>query len=139
MEKKDGTLFLEEIKEKLSRRIAELSRTLKEGENDIAGMQEYYWDNYTEMDEYGYENYDNQQALLRQASANLENEKLIHRFRSMQDSPFFGRVDFLFEGEEEAETFYIGIGNFAEKAGSIPLPEVFPLSKERVLKSNGAS
>ena len=45
MEKKDGTLFLEEIKEKLSRRIAELSRTLKEGENDIAGMQEYYWDN----------------------------------------------------------------------------------------------
>ncbi len=121
MEKKDGTLFLEEIKEKLSRRIAELSRTLKEGENDIAGMQEYYWDNYTEMDEYGYENYDNQQALLRQASANLENEKLIHRFRSMQDSPFFGRVDFLFEGEEEAETFYIGIGNFAEKAGSIPL------------------
>lgn len=121
MEKKDGTLFLEEVKEKLSHRIAELSHTLKEGENDIAGMQEYYWDNYTEMDEYGYENYDNQQALLRQASANLENEKLIHRFRSMQDSPFFGRVDFLFEGEEEAEIFYIGIGNFAEKAGSIPL------------------
>ena len=27
-------------------------------------MNEYYWENYTEMDEYGYENYDNQQALF---------------------------------------------------------------------------
>ncbi len=27
-------------------------------------MHEYYWENYTEMDQYGYENYDNQQALL---------------------------------------------------------------------------
>ena len=37
------------------------------------------------------------------------------------DSPFFGRVDFVFDGEEEAEPFYIGIGNFAEKAGMQPL------------------
>lgn len=121
MAKKDGTIFLEEIKEKLNRRIEELTCTLKEGEKDIANMQEYYWENYTEMDEYGYENYDNQQALFRQASANKEKSKLIHRFEKMQDSPFFGRVDFLFEDEDEAETFYIGIGNFAEKTGSVPL------------------
>lgn len=121
MENKDGTIFLEEVKEKLNSRIEELKGNLEEGEKDIASMQEYYWGNYTEMDEYGYENYDNQQALFRQASANEEKAKLIHRFEKMQDSPFFGRVDFLFEDEEEAETFYIGIGNFAEKTGSVPL------------------
>lgn len=121
MTKKDGIIFLEEVKEKLNNRIQELKGNLKEGEKDIASMQEYYWENYTEMDEYGYENYDNQQALLRQASANLEKSKLIHRFEKMQDSPFFGRVDFLFEDEDEAETFYIGIGNFAERAGSVPM------------------
>lgn len=117
----DGTIFLEEVKEKLNSRIHALQQDLEEGEKDIAGMQEYYWDNYTEMDEYGYENYDNQQALFRQASANEEKAKLMHRFMKMQDSPFFGRVDFIFDGEDEAETFYIGIGNFAEKTGSIPL------------------
>ena len=31
---------------------------------DIESMHEYYWENYTEMDQYGYEDYDNQQALL---------------------------------------------------------------------------
>lgn len=117
----DGTIFLEEVKEKLNSRIQALQQDLEEGEKDIAGMQEYYWDNYTEMDEYGYENYDNQQALFRQASANEEKAKLMHRFMKMQDSPFFGRVDFIFDGEDEAETFYIGIGNFAEKTGSVPL------------------
>ena len=39
----------------------------------------------------------------------------------MADAPFFGRVDFIFDGEDEAEPFYIGIGNFAEKAGMTPL------------------
>lgn len=117
----DGKNFLEEVKEKLNSRIHALQQDLEEGEKDIAGMQEYYWDNYTEMDEYGYENYDNQQALFRQASANEEKAKLMHRFMKMQDSPFFGRVDFIFDGEDEAETFYIGIGNFAEKTGSVPL------------------
>ena len=121
MTKQDGTIFLEEVKEKLNSRIHALQQDLEEGEKDIAGMQEYYWDNYTEMDEYGYENYDNQQALFRQASANEEKAKLMHRFMKMQDSPFFGRVDFIFDGEDEAETFYIGIGNFAEKTGSVPL------------------
>ena len=27
------------------------------------------------------------------------------RFKKMLDSPFFGRVDFIYDGEEEAETF----------------------------------
>lgn len=39
----------------------------------------------------------------------------------MLDSPFFGRVDFIYDGEEEAETFYIGIGNFSKESGRLPL------------------
>ena len=62
-------------------------------------------ENYTEMDQYGYENYDNQQALFRQISANEEQLILKQRFRRMADSPFFGRVDFIYEGEDEPEIF----------------------------------
>lgn len=113
--------YLERVLDSLHRRIAEIDASIAEGEKEIENMHEYYWENYTEMDQYGYENFDNQQALLHQVNANQEERQRRHRFRKMLDSPFLGRVDFRFEGEEEADTFYIGIGNFAEKTGGIPL------------------
>ena len=117
----DGTKYLEQVKEKLKNRMDELNRQIAEGQKDIESMHEYYWENYTEMDQYGYEDFDNQQALLHQVNANQENLRMKHRLERMLDAPFFGRVDFLYDGEEDAETFYIGIGNFAEKAGMVPM------------------
>ena len=117
----DSALFLKDINEKLKERLEKLDKELDEGQKEIESMHEYYWENYTEMDQYGYEDYDNQQALLHQVNANEEKVKLMQRFLKMTDSPFFGRVDFRFEGEEEPEPFYIGIGNFAERAGMTPL------------------
>lgn len=121
MEKLDGTIFLKEITEKLNTRIRQLEEGIEKGQKEIENMHTYYWENYTEMDEYGYENYDNQQALFRQADANHEKIQLKYRFEKMKDSPFFARVDFRYEDEEEAQVFYIGIGNFAETAGTMPL------------------
>ena len=121
MRKFDGNLFLQDVTEKLETRLNEIKNDLVEGQKEIESMHEYYWENYTEMDQYGYEDYDNQQALLHQVNANDEKLKLKHRFDRMLDSPFFGRVDFAFDGEDEAEPFYIGIGNFAERAGMTPL------------------
>ena len=121
IDNKDGAAFLGYVTEKLKTRIARISESILEGQKDIEGMHEYYWENYTEMDQYGYENFDNQQALLHQINANEQQIHLRKRFRKMLDSPFFGRVDFVFEGEDEPEIFYIGIGNFAEEAGHTPL------------------
>ncbi|HJD04450.1 MAG TPA: AAA family ATPase [Candidatus Mediterraneibacter caccogallinarum] len=117
----DGTLFLQDVTEKIRQRLDDIKQSLDEGQKEIESMHEYYWENYTEMDQYGYEDYDNQQALLSQVNANQDKLVLKHRFERMADAPFFGRVDFIFDGEEEAEPFYIGIGNFAEKAGMTPL------------------
>ena len=119
--KTEGITYLKQVTEKLKLRLEELNRLIAEGQKDIEGMHEYYWENYAEMDQYGYEEFDNQQALLHQVNANQENLKMKHRLERMLDAPFFGRVDFLYEGEEEAESFYIGIGNFAEKAGMVPM------------------
>lgn len=117
----DGTNYLQMVTEKLEKRILEIRQSISEGQKEIEGMHEYYWENYTEMDQYGYENFDNQQALLHQVNANQEQIALKHRLKTMLDAPFFGRVDFCYEGEEEPEPFYIGIGNFAEQAGHVPL------------------
>ena len=121
IDNKDGAAFLAYVTDKLETRIAHISQSILEGQKDIEGMHEYYWENYTEMDQYGYENFDNQQALLHQINANEQQIHLRKRVRKMLDSPFFGRVDFVFEGDEEPEIFYIGIGNFAEEAGHTPL------------------
>ena len=40
------------------------------------------------MDEYGYENYDNQQALLQQVNANQDKLLLSTDLEKMLDSPF---------------------------------------------------
>lgn len=112
---------LKEITDCLQQKIKELDEDLSAGQQEIKNMHEYYWENYTEMDEYGYENYDNQQALLHQVHANEEKLSKRKRLTKMLESPFFGRVDFRYDGEEESETFYIGIGNFAPRAGMRPL------------------
>lgn len=113
--------YLDFILEKLKERIQKINQSLAQGDKEIEGMHEYYWENYTEMDQYGYENFDNQQALLNQINMNQQQLKLKQRFRRMMDSPYFGRVDFQYEGEDEPEIFYIGIGNFAEDTGKTPL------------------
>ena len=117
----EGTTFLNIVTDKLEQKLKQIYENLSDGQKEIDQMQEYFWDNYTEMDEYGYEYYDNQQALLQQVNANQNTLSMKHRIESMLDSPFFGRVDFLYDGDEEPEAFYIGIANFAEDAGMRPL------------------
>ena len=118
---KNGREYLAQITGTLRHRITQLDDSIEAGQKEIEGMHEYYWENYTEMDQYGYENFDNQQALLHEINASNEKIELRRRFRKMMDSPFFGRVDFCYEGDDEPEIFYIGIANLAEENGGLPL------------------
>lgn len=116
-----GRRHLELVMEKLNNRINEMSAVIDEVQKDIVSMNDYYWENYTEMDQYGYEDFDNRRALMNQVNANQANRVLLSRLKKMVGSPFFGSVEFQYEDDDEAETFYIGIGNFAESAGGRPL------------------
>ena len=121
MAAENGREYLLHVTETLKHRITQLDDSIEAGQKEIEGMHEYYWENYTEMDQYGYENFDNQQALLHEINASNEKIELRRRFRKMMDSPFFGRVDFCYEGDDEPEIFYIGIANLAEENGGLPL------------------
>ena len=55
MRKFDGNLFLHDVTEKLETRLNEIKNDLVEGQKEIESMHEYYWENYAEMDQYGYE------------------------------------------------------------------------------------
>lgn len=116
-----GSAYLKMVYEKLNKRISELSGTIEAVQKDIENMNDYYWDNYTEMDQYGYEDFDNRRALITQIQTNEQNFVSLERLRKMVDAPFFGSVEYLYDGDDEPEEFYIGIVNFAEKTGSVPL------------------
>ena len=81
---KNGREYLSHVTETLRHRIAQLDDSIEAGQKEIEGMHEYYWENYTEMDQYGYENYDNQQALFRQISANEEQLILKQKMMKME-------------------------------------------------------
>lgn len=86
----DSREYLNYVLDKLQERIRKLDDAILHGQKEIENMHEYYWENYTEMDQYGYEDFDNQQALLGQVNANKEKLDLRRRFKKMLDSRFSG-------------------------------------------------
>ena len=78
-----GSEFLPEVLGLIEKRLGEIDENIQAVRQDINSMNEYYWDNYTEMDQYGYEDYDNQQALKMQVNANQENWKMRRRLKRM--------------------------------------------------------
>lgn len=117
------TKYLDFVKEALLKKIEELDTKLADNEDDIKSMNDYFWENYTEFDEYGYEMYDNKIALNSRKKEREEYKKEKLRYEKMLYSPYFGRVDFCYEGEDTPETYYIGIGNLAK--GRAMTPYVF--------------
>lgn len=113
--------YLELIEKKLDAAIAELEGELELNDRDINNLQELYWENQVDFDEYGYEEYENRQQMFTHINSRSRSMKTLHMYKKMKDSPYFARVDFIFDGEEEAEECYIGIGNFSDAKGSVPL------------------
>lgn len=112
--------YLELVLEKLKDKIAQIDRKIEGSEKDIESMHDYFWENYAEFDEYGYEIYDNNMALKSRVNEMSDYAKEKFRYEKMLDSPYFGRVNFCYEGEAEPEPYYIGIANLAEGRASEP-------------------
>ena len=106
-------MYLEKVLTALGKAVEDLEGKMEFRRSEIAKMQEYYWESYTEYDEFGYEKYDNDRLFKEEADAHAELVKKYARYRKMQDSPYFAAVTFVYDGEEEEETYYIGIGDFS--------------------------
>lgn len=113
--------YLEYVISKLNEAIEKSDVKLIENTKEISKMHDYYWENYNEFDEFGYEDFANRQMLETEVNSKANEMLKNKRYRKMLNSPYFGRIDFIYDGEDEAEKFYIGIGNFQLKNGSLPL------------------
>ena len=73
-------LYLNNVLEKLRKAITELEQKMEFRRSEIVKMQEYYWESYTEYDEFGYEKFDNDRLLREEATAHQELVKLYGRY-----------------------------------------------------------
>lgn len=113
--------YLSHVLTKLETAIAELEGRMEFRRSEIAKMQEYYWESYNEYDEFGYEKFDNDRLLKEEMDSHGELSKKYARYIKMKDSPYFAAVTFRYEGEDEEETYYIGIGDFSPSKADVPL------------------
>ncbi|MDE7308716.1 MAG: AAA family ATPase, partial [Lachnospiraceae bacterium] len=113
--------YLDYILKELQKKIVRMKKRIGDVSKDMEDMNDYFWENYNEFDEYGYEEYDNQTAYLMRSRERDENFKELKRYKKMTDSPYFGKIQFTYEGEQEPENFYIGIGNFWKESDMVPL------------------
>ena len=113
--------FLEHLLEDIKKKIKTVESEIDSNDDEIQKMDEYYWENYNEFDEYGYEHFDNRQNRLMKASEKADRIRERHKLIKMTDSPYFARIDFVYDGEEETESYYIGIGSFSKTAASVPI------------------
>lgn len=102
-------------------KLEQLKEKMGENAKDLESMNDYFWENYAEFDEYGYEMYDNKMALKTRLTQQEEYAKDKVRYEKMLDAPYFGRVDFCYEDETEAESYYIGVGNLARERAGHPI------------------
>ena len=113
--------YLDHVLAKLEIAIEELQGKMETQRTEIAKMQEYYWESYNEYDEFGYEKIDNDRLLREEMDSHGEMTRKYARYIKMKDSPYFAAVTFRYEDEEDAETYYIGIGDFSPIKGDVPL------------------
>lgn len=106
--------YLETVIDILHEKIASIDEKMADNDKDIENMHQYFWENYNEFDEYGYELYDNTNAVKARLKEQGDYVRERFRYEKMLYSPYFGRVDFCYEGEEESESYYIGIANLAK-------------------------
>ena len=55
--------YLTLVTETLHQKIKDITDKMSGNDKDIEAMHDYFWENYAEFDEYGYEIYDNSNAL----------------------------------------------------------------------------
>lgn len=114
----------EEIKF-LNQTVAELKKAylrtvnqVTEKDADYKKLQKYLIENKTDIDKY--ELIDHKKSLSMIDSAGLAKATEAERLKKQIDSPYFGRLDFLYEGDrpDEQEAYYIGRFGFRDEEGN---------------------
>ncbi|MGE7920825.1 RNA polymerase recycling motor HelD [Viridibacillus sp. NPDC093762] len=125
-----GSEFLQEQKrvdsviETITERISKLEEETSRRQNELVSIRKHFFDevkvNLDTFDDYletiiGLRQ--EAQALTVSQSTDRHVSKRLSTLRRMQEVPYFGRIDFIEEGESTQEQIYIGISTLTDASG----------------------
>ena len=113
---------VEQVISEIHKRIDDLKEHVSEVSADIIGIRKHFWDDVTVNFEDAIEAVETYASIKQQAEVLSERER-IHRHAQNQlrtlnrllHSPYFGRIDFREEFEQETLPIYLGIASLLDK------------------------
>lgn len=111
-ERQEENEYLKLVLEEIQVGISQMDEMWHVKKKEIFAAHKYVVDNYHEMD--SMEIFSNNKTIANDTDNLEQRMKRKEKLLRMQDRPYFGRIDFIFDGDEEdeAEAYYIGIGDF---------------------------
>ncbi len=113
----DEIKHLNIIMEKLKNSLEELNKTVSRHEDEFKESMKYLWENRSGMD--AMEIFSNEQSVSRIVNSGEFTVKRRETIEKLIDSPYFARIDFRLDDEDEAEPFYIGRFSYVDQKGSM--------------------
>ncbi|RYM02896.1 helicase [Sporolactobacillus sp. THM7-7] len=121
-ERKQEQERINDVVDVIGGKIARITGKKEEVRKGIVDLRKNFWEDVTVNIDEADDVYETQASIKQQAELLSERErrhgqmdrnlKMLYR---LQDSPYFGRIDFIEEGETRAESLYIGIGSLMDE------------------------
>lgn len=98
---------LEETLQIVRQKLGTGEGILRESQEDIIEQRRFFWQNYVDMDIKEQLSEDVQEVSMTQHYSNRNRE--LKRLRYLLNTPYFARLDYREEDEDQPETMYIGM------------------------------
>lgn len=113
-----------QVIEVIKKRISALQERVGDLKSEIVEIRKNFWEDVTVNSEDLYEMAETYASMRQQAEILTERE-VTHRhdynqlkaLKKLKSSPYFGRIDFLEEGEKKGEQIYLGIASLMDDEG----------------------
>ena len=106
--------YLEEIKERLARAISRMETRVREYSEELREKKQYIFENQSGMDEA--DHVASGQSIDRMVSTGESAVERRRKLLKLMQSPYFGRIDFKSQHDENATPIYIGLATFTDDA-----------------------
>ena len=113
----EENMYLDIIIEKLNDYLIELDKKVKLYENEFKESKKYLYENRGDMD--AMEVFSNEKSISQIVSSGEFISKQKTKIESLINTPYFARIDFRYDDEDEIEKIYIGRNAFIDNFGDM--------------------
>ena len=113
----EENMYLDIIIEKLNDYLIELDKKVKLYENEFKESKKYLYENRGDMD--AMEVFSNEKSISQIVSSGEFISKQKAKIEGLINTPYFARIDFRYDDEDEIEKIYIGRNAFIDKFGDM--------------------